>query len=415
MMRCVRTLGLIVLGAVSLMPGTVATAAETVAFTTGGTTIRLAPIDGFCFLDRANPQHRDAWAVVDRQMTGARVFAAVASCESLNEGGRNGLTAIFSHPPHAQLSTAEIDTQFGFAIGDNVPIHSEEAAFLAESLKDLEPRPGRTVTVAGYAVEGMFIEMREVVGRTQRGRYMMGSTPAPDTIINTMTFDQLADANRVGAFLQLHREILQSVQRNNPRPAPAADIVTIQIGAQQIRLAPPPAVCFLDPQNPMHRPAFDYAQSEASNLVVAAALCDGLETGDVAGLTALFVEPSDIDLTKREIEENIDILMGISDGAPTFANLDSFLAAVVRRFRESDDQDLGRFQDENIFIAVGTDDRRENMYLYGATPLRDTILRTLVLSPVTEREGAAFHLWLQYHLLTSVRAHSASRPIAASN
>ena len=188
MMTFVRAVGLMALGAASLMQGSVANAAETVAFTADGATIRLAPIEGFCFLDRANPDHRDAWAFVDGQMTGARVFAAVALCESLDAGARNGLTAIFSHASDAQLSVAEVDTRFGFGIGEDVPIYTEEAAFLADSLKDLQPRPEQTVTVAGYAREGMLIEVREVVGRTQRGRYMMGSTPAPDTIVNTMTF-----------------------------------------------------------------------------------------------------------------------------------------------------------------------------------------------------------------------------------
>lgn len=187
----------------------------------------------------------------------------------------------------------------------------------------------------------------------------------------------------------------------------APEVVSVQVGTQEIRLTAPEQFCFVDPKNRAHQSAWEYVQSQTAggHFVAAVALCAGLDAGTPIGLTTLLADSSEINLTREEVLSHANSIMTTSV-APVYSDRDLFAREAMRRFKETDKVDIASFRIEEVYVHLGTGGPRNVLYMFGMTPLRDMILRSLTLYPITEQDGVAFSAWIHAELLGSVRRHT---------
>ena len=185
------------------------------------------------------------------------------------------------------------------------------------------------------------------------------------------------------------------------------EVLSFPAGTQEIRKAAPKGFCFLDRHLRAHRAAWEYAQSQTGGdpLVAVVATCEGLGDGETFWLTALFVLSAEADLSRDEVLLNAESIMAVADG-PLHLDPERAVSESMRRFKTTVELDIASVRIDDVFVDIGTDQNRKTLYMLGMTPLRDMILRSFTLHPITSESEIGGSLWLHAELLGSVRRNT---------
>ena len=127
--------------------------------------------------------------------------------------------------------------------------------------------------------------------------------------------------------------------------------------------------------------------------------------GETFWLTALFVLSAEADLSRDEVLLNAESIMAVADG-PLHLDPERAVSESMRRFKTTVELDIASVRIDDVFVDIGTDQNRKTLYMLGMTPLRDMILRSFTLHPITSESEIGGSLWLHAELLGSVRRNT---------
>jgi len=406
-------------------------AADVLEFDLDGHTLRMERQEGYCLLERDNPDHASAWQYIDIQMGGRPVFAAAALCDGDDAADFRMLTAIFALPEDLGLSPTQVDRASSVNL-ERVPlVVTDPARFATQTFGAFRARPKRESgsrlapgesLIGGLFADDIWIQAAEFV-LLDPVILLEGWTPVETTVVHTFTVDVIRTEVELAEAAALHRRLLQNVRANNPArmltrgsspvPSTAANAVReFEVEGQTLRLGPIGGLCVLDRDDPAHVDAWRLVDDQMRGVVVIAAVahCSETERSGLVGLTAIYAEPGDIGLPRERVESRSGAALEL---VPVmFDDPEVFVAETTRLFDEAatPNTKLAGFHADNVLVEAFdlSSPGLHAMLVTGLTPTRNMIVQTLTIDYARDKDALEFFALIHRRVLTSIREHTPS-------